>query len=276
VRRIDVARKQLPRSTLSRVGVDDSRRTITDDNGGADWINLAAMSGNLVVHLGAGESSTGTTTSGAVRKIFEVGAGVAIENAVTGDGNDVIAGNDLANKLYGMRGNDTIGGGGGADTLSGGAGNDTLTGGTGADNFLFDRALSATTNVDIITDFSHLDDTVWLDIAIFSGLVSGALDINDFYVGTTAHDGSDRIIYDSLTGALYYDADGSSTAFAQIQFATLSNVPVDLSFDDFTVVSTDPDAITTNRQNDDDGSERCANGRRRTLQRGRADSRHRW
>ncbi len=54
-----------------------------------------------------------------------------------------------------------------------------------------------------------------------------------------------RIIYDSLTGALYYDADGSSTAFAQIQFATLSNHPVDLSFNDFTVISTDPDAIVT-------------------------------
>ena len=44
---------------------------------------------------------------------------------------------------------------------------------------------------------------------------------------------------------MYYDADGSSTAFAQIQFATLSNKPGDLSFDDFTVVSTDPDAIVT-------------------------------
>ncbi len=213
-------------------------------NGGTDWINLAAMSGNLVVRLGAGESSTGTTASGSVREIFKIGAGVAIENAVTGDGNDIITGNYLANRLHGMRGNDTIDGGAGGDTLSGGAGSDTLTGGIGLDFFLFDRALNALTNVDIITDFSHLDDAIWLDATIFAGLSLGELSADAFFAGTSAQDELDRIIYDSLTGALYFDADGSGSGGA-LQFATLLGSPVDLSFDDFTVVSTDPDTITT-------------------------------
>jgi Ca2+-binding RTX toxin-like protein len=50
-----------------------------------------------------------------------------IENAVTGDGNDTLTGNDVANTLLGMRGNDLLDGRGGADRLEGGAGIDTAT-----------------------------------------------------------------------------------------------------------------------------------------------------
>ena len=45
-----------------------------------------------------------------------------------GDGNDIFLGNDVANELHGMRGN---------DTLDGGLGNDILWGGTGEDLFVF-------------------------------------------------------------------------------------------------------------------------------------------
>ena len=78
-----------------------------------------------------------------MRDIFKIAAGTVIENAVTGDGNDTLIGNDLANALHGMRGNDTHRRRRRRDTLSGGAGNDTLTGGAGLDFFLFDRALNA-------------------------------------------------------------------------------------------------------------------------------------
>ncbi|MFT3986387.1 beta strand repeat-containing protein [Aestuariivirga sp.] len=57
------------------------------------------------------------------------------------------AGNDVAN---GGGGNDAIAGQDGNDTLNGGAGNDTLEGDDGSDTFVFDTALSATTNVDTI------------------------------------------------------------------------------------------------------------------------------
>lgn len=52
-----------------------------------------------------------------------------IEDMVGGSGNDVLAGNSLANQLAGNGGN---------DTLTGAAGNDSLGGGTGDDVYVFD------------------------------------------------------------------------------------------------------------------------------------------
>ncbi|MEQ1653203.1 MAG: hypothetical protein ABL897_12000, partial [Hyphomicrobium sp.] len=78
----------------------------------------------------------------------------------------------------------------------------------------------------------------------------GVLSNDAFSLGATAADGTDRIIYDALTGALYYDADGlggeAQTKFAQLdQFATVNNGPhAILSFDDFVVVDTTNSTVT--------------------------------
>jgi Ca2+-binding RTX toxin-like protein len=107
-----------------------------------------------------------------------------------------------------------------ANTLTGNSANNTLTGAGGADSFVFNGALGAG-NIDAIADFSVVDDTIVLDNAIFAGLAAGALDANAFVIGGAAADADDRIIYDSATGALSFDADGSG-AGAAVQFATLS------------------------------------------------------
>lgn len=106
------------------------RRTLRDTDGGQDWIDAAAVSGNATVNLGAG---TASTLAGAR---FSIAAGTVIEHCVTGDGNDRVTGNAAANRLLGMRGNDTMAGNAGDDTLEGGAGNDSLAGGDGNDLFL--------------------------------------------------------------------------------------------------------------------------------------------
>ena len=55
---------------------------------------------------------------------FTIANGAVIENAIGGNGNDVITGNGIANVLTGGAGNDYLNGGAGADTLVGGVGND--------------------------------------------------------------------------------------------------------------------------------------------------------
>jgi Ca2+-binding RTX toxin-like protein len=126
------------------------------------------------------------------------------------------AGNDF---LDGGSGDDDMDGGSGNDVLDGGTGTDTLTGGTGADYFDFTTALSGSSNVDTITDFNRSDDFIRLDNAVMVGLgvTTGALSAAAFVSGagrTTAADTSDRIIYNTTTGDLYYDADGTGVTSA--------------------------------------------------------------
>ena len=148
-----------------------------------------------------------------------------------GTGNDLIDGGSSADKLYGGSNSDTIFGGSSNDTIYGGGGSDTLTGGTGDDVFVFNTAIGV--SVDTITDYDVADDTIRLDDAVFTGLALGALDASAFAIGpatTAAH----RVIYDSATGALSYDADGNG-AGAAVQFATLAT-GLALTHEDFFVI----------------------------------------
>jgi Ca2+-binding RTX toxin-like protein len=154
--------------------------------------------------------------------------------ATSGTGNalaNTLTGNTAANALNGGAGNDTVSGGSGNDTISGstgndvligGAGNDSLTGGTGADFFRFAATLSAATNVDRLADFVAADDRIDLDDAFFASVsAAGALSAAAFRAGAAAADSSDRVIYNSATGQLLYDADGSG-AGAAVLFGTVA------------------------------------------------------
>jgi hypothetical protein len=135
-----------------------------------------------------------------------------------------------------MTGNEfgqTVLGNAGANTLDGKGGADTMYGYGGADTFAFTTALGSG-NIDHIADFSAVDDTIALAQSAFAGLGLGALSANAFVVGTAAGDADDRIIYNSATGALFYDADGNG-AGAAVQFATLDTHPT-LTASDFTVI----------------------------------------
>ena len=143
-------------------------------------------------------------------------------SAINGTGNslaNILTGNSAANTLKGGGGDDTLRGGGGDDRLAGGNGNDTLDGAAGLDQFLFDTALNGSTNHDRILNFSVADDTITLDNDIFTDLgAPGALDSAAFFTGSAAQNPEDRIIYNSATGNIYYDADGNG-AGDQVLFA---------------------------------------------------------
>jgi len=159
---------------------------------------------------------------------FTLGVGVSVE--VLGTENNfattsiALTGNELANLVSG---ND------GANNIDGGLGADSLHGRGGADSFVFSSALGGG-NVDAILDFGDGADRILLDDAVFTGLGLGTLSAGAFRTGTSAQDSDDRIIYDSATGALYFDADGIGGA-AQVQFAILSSAPV-ITASDFTVI----------------------------------------
>ena len=133
-------------------------------------------------------------------------------------------GNSLSNVLTGNNSNNNLNGGEGIDTLIGGAGNDTLTGGLGADAFRFDSPLNAGTNLDSITDFSIIQgDTIQLSRSIFTAFTTtGTLAASAFVVGAAATTATQRILYNSATGLLSYDSDGTG-AIGAIGFATLSS-----------------------------------------------------
>ncbi|MGZ8163339.1 MAG: calcium-binding protein, partial [Methylobacter sp.] len=150
-----------------------------------------------------------------------------------GYSNDVLTGGNGNDDLYGGNGDDTLTGGTGDDLLRGGVGNDTLSGGLGKDTFIFHRQLTA--NVDIVTDFKPIDDSMRLENGIFISLTTlGVLTADNFVITTAAVDSNDYLIYNKTTGALFYDADGSSVTPA-VQIATLG-INLNLTHADFVVI----------------------------------------
>ncbi len=127
-------------------------------------------------------------------------------------------GNDL---MFGGAGNDILDGTFGADTVHGGLGEDTIIGTAGADRFVFDTKIGAG-QVDFINGFDVDEDRILLDNDIFTATGPvGTLAAGRFREGTAAEDANDRIIYDSATGRLWYDADGQGGA-GKVQFALLT------------------------------------------------------
>ncbi len=123
-----------------------------------------------------------------------------------------LTGNDWDQRMVGNQGHNRLDGKGGWDRLTGGAGTDT---------FLFTTALG-TDNFDRITDYNVADDRIWIDDAVFAGLSTGVLSASAFRAHSSgqAQDADDRIIYDTDSGYLYFDVDGTGSAgriyFAQV------------------------------------------------------------
>jgi Ca2+-binding RTX toxin-like protein len=202
--------------------VNVGRDVVTEGNpGGIDEIRTTVTLATLAANV----ENLRLTGSGSMN-----GTGNGLANTITG--------NSAGNTLSGGGQHDTLIGLGGGDVLRGGAGNDTLTGSGGPDNFEFSSALNA--NVDRITDFNRASDTVWLDNAVFTAFATTGVVLPGaaFYSApgaTAAHDLNDRIIYNSTSGRLYYDADGNAASSAPIHFATLTGAPVVTAADFFII-----------------------------------------
>ena len=233
----------LPLITRSSYGSDAAEAMIGSSNsdkldagGGDDWLDgqggtnyLQGGSGNDT-YVVASTSDTVIERSGAGNDTVIASISYTlpsdVENLYLASSSNLNAsGNNLPNLIVGNAGRNRIDGLGG---------NDTLIGGDGRDTFFFSTPPDSS-NRDTIYNFVVADDTIELARAVFSALPAGALAAGAFVTGTRALDASDRIIFNSATGALLYDADGTG-ATAAVQFATLVGVVGTLTAADFVVV----------------------------------------
>jgi Ca2+-binding RTX toxin-like protein len=202
-------------------------------NGGGGADALAGFAGNDYYFVdNAGDHVIEAAGGGADRVFagvsYSLNAGQSVEILSTdwhaGTAAIDLGGNELANSIIGNAG---------ANILDGKGGSDALAGLGGADQFLFDTALGAG-NVDRLLDFQSATDKIALDDAVFTGLGLGTLAAGAFVTGAAAGDGNDRIIYNSTTGALLFDADGTGGG-AAVQFAQLGAGTI-LVASDFTII----------------------------------------
>ncbi|CAK0763274.1 serralysin [Gammaproteobacteria bacterium] len=242
-------------NALNNILTGNIAANILDGRGGADKMSGGRGNDTYIVN-NIGDVVVELTNQGndTIQSSITLSLGTNLENLfltgvknINGIGNNfanTLVGNEANNGLSGLGGNDILRGSAGIDSLKGGAGNDVLFGGRGADIFIFDAALSATTNVDTIQDYDlgGIADKMQLDDDIFTALGSVTtptqLAVSAFVVGTQAMDANDRIIYNKPTGALYYDADGVGTAAQQVQFAQIGVTlhPI-LTASDFLVIN---------------------------------------
>jgi len=219
-------------NTLIGGGGDD----LLDGGGGADTLNggigqdkyVIDNAGDRIIEAGSGGDAAKTSVSyvlpTGVEGLITTGGTKAID--LTGNtGANFIWGNAGVNRIDGGAGNDWLLGNGGADTILGGNGDDwilsrgQLSGGAGFDRFILQGGPAGTTH---ITDFRSGTDHIQLfSDALTGGLIFGTVSDEMFWAGTAAHDADDKVIYDSITGKLYFDPDGTGAA-AKFELCTLA------------------------------------------------------
>ncbi|OYU35315.1 MAG: hypothetical protein CFE35_10035 [Novosphingobium sp. PASSN1] len=222
--------------------VDSANDTVAEDAGeGTDrvWSTVTfTLSDNVEKLVLIGSAAIDGTGNGGDNLLY----GNAADNMLMGlAGNDTLSGGAGNDTLYGGDGNDMLNGGSGNDTLLGGQGMNWLSGGAGQDCFVFDTAPGAG-NVGRIQDFNRGDnDRIQFSEGKFASFPQlGELTSDEFYAAAGAmagHDASDRVIYDTSSGKLYYDADGlGGSAAIQIAIVGATNHPA-LVYSDFDIIA---------------------------------------
>jgi Ca2+-binding RTX toxin-like protein len=200
------------------VGGTGSANTMLGQEGNDTYV-VQAVGDSVVEFAGQGTDTVQAhvasfTLTANVENLTYMGAGTFL--GIGSSDANTITGGALADFLSGMDG---------ADILIGGNGSDELMGGTGADQFRFN---GGQTGVDRIYDFQGGTDKIALSSAFYTptaviGFVQSGAPV--------ALDAVSSFLYNSNTGELFYDDDGTG-AGAAIQIATL-NAGLNLSVGDF-------------------------------------------
>jgi RTX calcium-binding nonapeptide repeat (4 copies) len=175
------------------------------------WVATGAT---VTATLSSSWAATSESVNHGQAKLLTKGFDVNLAAITGGDGWTVQAQGKLAVHLTGSAHGDTLTGSTGSDTLFGGDGDDLISGGKGADELLggdgFDTFVISQVNggksVDHIADFQSGFDHIQLEGLMFKAPL-GTLAADQFALGA-AQDANDRVIYDSQSGKVYWDADG--------------------------------------------------------------------
>jgi Ca2+-binding RTX toxin-like protein len=209
-------------NALAQSIVGNDGANILSDGGAGKADTMTGRGGNdiyriynavdVIVESTSASGGSADRVMAAVDYVLKAGVGVELltTNGSTGTSALKLTGNEFAQAITGNYGDNRLEGKGAADTLHGLAGDDT---------FVFATTLGSG-NVDTIADFNVADDRFLLSDNIFTALSAGTLSASAFRANTTglAGDASDRIIYETDTGELYYDANGTG-AGGSILFA---------------------------------------------------------
>ncbi|WP_375448900.1 beta strand repeat-containing protein [uncultured Nostoc sp.] len=208
--------------------------------------NIVGTSGNDTLSMGSGGKDTIDGGKGddllsvdyrnATGKITSTFNATTKTGLITAGTSGVSYKNIERLNISGTTDNDNIVGTSGNDTLYGGNGNDTLYGGDGIDTFVFNEYYQ---NVDSLYDFNATNEVIQVLASSYyeslGGLSPGTLLATQFTIGTSATTSEQRFIYNSATGGLFLDVDGSASGFTQLQFAQLS-AELSLTNNNFVVV----------------------------------------
>ena len=215
-----------------------------DGGSGIDTLSYrgsdVAVRVKLALGSAAGGDAQGDTIAG-FENVIGSRAGDRIDgdagaNTIMGGaGDDTLNGLGGDDTLLGQAGADDINGNGGNDRIDSGLGQDSLRGGSGSDIFVLSRSAAS---ADTIFDFSTVDDQLEVSADLFGhGLVAGTLDETLFASNATgeAIDHNDRFIFNTTTGELRFDSNGSAEGGARLIATFAGTIPV-LTAADFDIV----------------------------------------
>ncbi|WP_439597806.1 calcium-binding protein [Falsiroseomonas sp.] len=196
-----------------RTDFDANGTDYFDGSSGVDTLRFNIVSGQPVWLDMVAQQFNGGLAQGLTLRM--------IENVVGSDAGDDIRGSASANAFWGGKGSDYLEGREGNDTLEGGEGSDMLSGGAGRDSFLF--GLGATGSGDLILDFVRGEDRIAIEREAF-GL--GNATTASLVVGASpvVNAAGPQFLFETGTGRLWFDADGTGDLADISWVATLSGV----------------------------------------------------
>ncbi|WP_376099023.1 calcium-binding protein [Roseomonas sp. CCTCC AB2023176] len=229
-------------------GTDTVIASVTYRLGGnaeVEFLQTSDAAGTAAINLTGSSTANAITGNAGANRINGLSGNDTLEGL---GGNDVLSGGTLFDMLrggdgddvlFGDEGGDTLEGGDGNDRLTGGAARDFMTGGAGLDTFTLDTPFSFYTPVDVITDFNSVDDRILLTSELVPGMALGNIGAAAFIAASsvTYTTESQRILYNTSNGYLYYDADGSGAASTARSIGLLQNIPATVTANDFTVIA---------------------------------------